>query len=96
MAAGFEVHPAADPGLGLRAELFPALAFGDGHAGPAAEKELRRRLARPGQADHQRVPSLKVHVYLNFNVARLKKAKISPRIQNRMTTFSSGQPRSSK
>ena len=96
MAAGFERHSAPDPGLGLGTELRPGLALRDGHPGSAAEKERGRRLARPGQADHQHVPSIQIHGHLNFNVARLKKAKMRPRIQNRTTTFSSGQPKSSK
>ena len=63
---------------------------------PAAEQEVRRRLARPAEADDQNVLVREVHAHLNFRVARLNRAKMIPRIQNRTTTFSSGQPRSSK
>jgi len=96
MSAGFQSHAPADPCLRLGSEGFPGFLFGDCHPGPAAEKKIRRRLARPGQADHQDVFIAKIHGHLNFRVARLNRAKMMPRIQNRTTTFSSGQPRSSK
>ena len=48
------------------------------------------------QADDDDVLAAQFHDHLSFKVVRLNRAKMIPRIQKRTTTFSSGQPRSSK
>ena len=96
MAAGLEDDPAPGEFPGLPAELRGGLLFGDADAGAAAEEEAAERLPGPLEADDENAAVPKLHVYLNFRVDRLNRAKMMPRIQKRMTTRPSGQPDSSK
>ena len=74
----------------------PGLLFADPDPRPPAEEKPAQGFARPGEADDQDLLILEFHVHLNFSVVRLNRAKTMARIQKRMTTFSSGQPMSSK
>ena len=80
--------PALEGVLGL------LLADQDPRAPP--DEEPAQGFAGLGEADDEDVLILEFHVYLNFRVVRLNRAKTMARIQKRMTTFSSGQPMSSK
>ena len=96
VAARLELDAACAPGGGPAAEGLFGLLLADQDPGAPPEQESAQGFPGPGEADDEDFLVLEFHVYLNFRVVRLNSAKTMARIQNRMTTFSSGQPMSSK
>ena len=96
VAPGLEDDAALFERPELRPERLGRLLVADPDAGAAVEQEAAESLAGPLEADDENVLVPKLHGYLNFRVDRLKRAKMMPRIQKRMTTRLSGQPESSK
>ena len=96
VAARLEDDAAVEERAELGSEGLGRLLVADGDPGAAVEEKTAESFAGPLEADDEDAPAAKFHVYLNFRVDRLKRAKMMPRIQNRMTTRPSGQPESSK
>jgi len=96
MAAGLDVDAFFLPIPDSVAELLARLFFADFYFGAAPEQEMGQGFSRLSQAHDQDFFVAQIHVYLNFRVARLNRAKMMPKIQNLTTTFSSGHPMSSK
>ena len=72
------------------------LRVGQHHAGPAADQQLRRRDAAPRRPDHHDALPLDTEHHRSFKVARLHNANTIATIRNRVITFGSLQPTSSK
>jgi hypothetical protein len=83
------------------AQLLAALRVGRDDLDPAREEHLHGGPARPGEAEDRRAGDLRKvgaekEAHRSFSVEREKRAKRIATIQNRMMTFDSAQPSSSK